>query len=196
MSSGLGGPDWRDTLIEVGRDLYAHNLVTSHGGNLSVRRPAGGALITATGAMLGRLDDAHLVAVDDRGEPLSPRALAPSSNTDVHLAIYAAHPEARAIIHAHPIYAVARSLRLQESEREDVFEPVNLEAQLILKGSVPALTVDWDGTPVAVTEALQRCPVVLVRGHGSFAMGADLWEALNYTSVLEEAAQIATLAGR
>ena len=196
MSSGLGGPDWRETLIEVGRDLYAHNLVTSHGGNLSVRRPAGGALITATGAMLGRLGESHLVAVDERGEPLSRRAPAPSSNTDVHLAIYASHPEARAVIHAHPVYAVARSLALGEVVLEDTFAPINLEAQLILKSPVPVLTVDWDGTPEAVAEALQRCPIVLVRGHGSFAAGSDLWQALNYTSVLEEAAQIAALAGR
>jgi len=196
VSSGLGGPDWRETLIEVGRDLYSHNLVTSHGGNLSVRRPAGGALITATGAMLGRLNETHLVAVDERGGPLSSRARAPSSNTDVHLAIYAAHPETHAIIHAHPVYAVARSLALREPVLEDSFAAINLEAQLILKSPVPVLTVDWDGTPAAVTEALHRCPIVLVRGHGSFAMGADLWEALNYTSVLEEAAQIATLAGR
>ena len=196
MSSGLGGPDWRETLIEVGRDLYAHNLVTSHGGNLSVRRPAGGALITATGAMLGRLDEGQLVAVDDRGEPLSPKAPAPSSNTDVHLAIYAAHPEASAVIHAHPVYAVARSLAMREQAPEDEFAPINLEAQLILKTSVPVLTVDWDGAPNAVAEALHRCPIVLVRGHGSFAMGNNPWEALSYTSVLEEAAQIAALAGR
>ena len=196
MSSGLGGPDWRETLIEVGRDLYAHNLVTSHGGNLSVRRPAGGALITATGAMLGRLDETRLIAVDERGEPLSPKAPAPSSNTDVHLAIYAAHAEARAIIHAHPVYAVARSLAMREVAPEAEFAPINLEAQLILKSPVPVLTVDWENTADAVAEALHRCPVVLVRGHGSFAMGTDLWQALNYTSVLEEAAQIATLAGR
>ncbi|HUP52843.1 MAG TPA: class II aldolase/adducin family protein, partial [Longimicrobiales bacterium] len=195
MTSGLGGPDWRETLIEVGRDLYAHNLVTSHGGNLSVRRPAGGALITATGAMLGRLSGSRLVAVNARGEPLSSKAPAPSSNTDVHLAIYAAHLGALAVIHAHPVYAVARSLALRESAPEDEFAPINLEAQLILQAAVPVLTVDWDGAPNAVTEALHRCPIVLVRGHGSFAIGADLWQALNYTSVLEEAAQIAMLAG-
>lgn len=196
MTSGLGGPDWRETLIEVGRDLYAHNLVTSHGGNLSVRRPAGGALITATGAMLGRLDGSRLVAVDALGQPLSAKAPAPSSNTDVHLAIYTAHPAANAVIHAHPVYAVARSLAQREAAPEDAFAPINLEAQLILRTPVPVLTVDWDGTPRAVAEALHACPIVLVRGHGSFAMGADLWEALNYTSVLDEAAQIATLAGR
>ena len=36
----------------------------------------------------------------------------------------------------------------------------------------------------------------MVRGHGSFARGEDIWDALLYTSALEEAAQILALAGR
>ncbi|MXZ63089.1 MAG: glycerate kinase, partial [Chloroflexi bacterium] len=43
----------RRDLIEAGKDLRADGLVTSHGGNVSARRPRGGAVISATGAMLG-----------------------------------------------------------------------------------------------------------------------------------------------
>lgn len=180
---------WRETLIEVGRDLYARGLVTSHGGNLSVRRPAGGALITAAGAMLGHLDASGLVAVDGGGGRLPASAAAPSSNTAIHLAIYAAHPGARAVLHAHPPYAIARSIALEG----DALHPMNFEARLIL-GSVPMLTVVDSAAPQAVAEALGRAPIVIVRGHGSFAMAGDLWQALNYTTTLEEAAQILTYA--
>jgi len=178
---------WRDTLIEVGRDLYAQRLVTSHGGNLSLRRPAGGALITATGAMLGRLDASTLVAIDEAGARLEVGARAPSSNTDIHVAIYAAHPEARAILHAHPAYAVAQTVGSGAGE----FQPVNFEARLLF-GHVPIVDGSGADAPAVIASALGSSPIVLVRGHGSFARGADLWEALMYTTALEEAAEIAT----
>jgi L-fuculose-phosphate aldolase len=182
---------WRETLIEVGRDLYAHHLVTSHGGNLSLRRPAGGALITATGAMLGRLDGSTIVAIDGGGAPLKAGTRAPSSDTAVHVAIYAAHPQAGAVLHAHPAHAVARTV----ASTADVLVPANFEAEVLL-GSVPVIGGEGPAPPEAVAAALHECPIVLVRGHGSFAVGPDLWQALNYTSALEEAAQILTLAQR
>ena len=42
----------------------------------------------------------------------------------------------------------------------------------------------------------RETPLVMVRGHGSFAIGTDIWNALMYSSSLEEAAQILTLTGR
>ncbi len=186
-----GADAWRETLIEVGRDLAARGLVTSHGGNLSVRRPAGGALITATGTMLGRLDAAGIVAVGPDGALLQADAAAPSSNTAIHLAIYAAHPQAQAVLHAHPPHAIARSLVTDS----DSLHPANFEAQLLLGGGVPIVTVVDHAAPAAVAEALSRCPIVIVRGHGTFALAGDLWQALNYTTALEEAAQILVLAG-
>ena len=182
---------WRDTLIEVGRDLAARGLVTSHGGNLSVRRPAGGALITGTGTMLGRLAASGIVAVAPDGTLVNEDAAAPSSNTAIHLAIYRAHPGAGAVLHAHPPHAIARSL-VTES---DSLHPANFEAQLLLGAGVPIVTVVDHAAPEAVATALGRCPIVIVRGHGTFAMARDLWQALNYTTALEEAAQILVLAG-
>src|SRR4030042_122482 len=51
----------------VGRMLWEAGLVSSHGGNMSVRLPDGGLLITRTGAMLGRLDEGDLVTVAGLG---------------------------------------------------------------------------------------------------------------------------------
>lgn len=187
-----GADRWRETLIEVGRDLDARGLVTSHAGNLSIRRPAGGALITGTGTMLGRLQASGIVAVGEDGARITEDTAAPSSNTAIHLAIYRAHPQAHAVLHAHPPHAIARSL-VTES---DSLHPANFEAQLLLGAGIPIVTVVDHEAPEAVAEALRRCPIVIVRGHGTFAMAADLWQALNYTTALEEAAQILVLAGR
>jgi L-fuculose-phosphate aldolase len=182
-------------LIEAGRDLYAAGLVTSHGGNLSMRALGagdGGTLITATGAMLGRLVAEDFVPVAADGKP-APEVPAPSSNTTIHLAIYAAHREAGAIIHAHPVHAIARTL----AEDSELIEPANFEGKLFLP-QVPVLPEGSEDAPEVIAAAidLATIPLVMVRGHGSFAIGTDIWHALMYSSSLEEAAQILTLTGR
>ena len=176
-------------LIEVGKDLRADGLVTSHGGNVSERRSRGGVLISATGAMLGRLTDDLLVAVDGNGQPRDADAPAPSSDTAVHLAIYEACADAGAVLHAHPVHAVALAFA------RDAIEPANLEGRLFL-GSVPVLDVEWESSAQPVAEALREHPIVVVRGHGSYARGTDVWDALRVTSSLEEAARMLVLSGQ
>lgn len=184
----LAGLDWR-SLVEVGRDLFALGLVTTHGGNLSLRRYGGGALITATGAMLGRLGPELLVEVGAKGRAEHPDAPAPSSDTAVHLEVYAQVPEAGAVIHAHPIYATTLSFDWE------ALEPRNLEGRLYLP-RIPILDVEWEESAGPVAEALRSHPAVLVRGHGSYVRGTDAWEALKITSALEESAQMLYLLER
>ncbi len=161
-----------DEFHAVGRMLWEASLISSHGGNISVRLPDGALLITRTGAMLGRLDDDDLVTVAADGSSEGQ----PSMDTAVHRAVYAA-TAAGVVLHAHPRHAIALSLVT------DVVEPADAEGKLRL-GSVPVV----EGEQVA--EALRDRPVVLARGHGSYARGDDLWQALQWTSVLEESAEV------
>ena len=182
------GLDWR-SLIEVGRDLYLTGLVTSHGGNLSLKRFGGGALLTRTGAMLGHLTKADMVPVHAGGQRDRREDPEPSSNTAIHLAIYANQPEARAVIHAHPLYAVA------VGQRWDVVDPPNVEGKLFL-GRVSIIDAELGEEARPVAEALREQRIVVVRGHGSFAWGTDIWDALRVTSALEESAHLIHLRGR
>ncbi|MXW24491.1 MAG: hypothetical protein F4Z96_07620, partial [Chloroflexi bacterium] len=179
----------RRDLIEAGTDLRADGLVTSHGGNVSARRPRGGAVISATGAMLGRLTDHLLVAVEADGQLRDADAAAPSSDTAVHLAIYEACADVGAVVHAHPVHAIALAYG------RDAIDPANLEGRLFL-GSVPVLEAEWETSAQPVAEALREHPIVVVRGHGSYARGTDVWDALRVTSTLEEAARILALSGQ
>ena len=70
-------------LLAVGRLLWEAGLVSSHGGNMSVRLPDGQLLITRTGAMLGRLDAGDLVTVAADGSSEGQ----PSMDTAVHRAV-------------------------------------------------------------------------------------------------------------
>ncbi len=171
----------------VGRDLYHLGLITLHAGNISLR--SGERIwITRTGSMLGRLEPDDLVeTVLSPSESPHPKA---SMELPVHLAIYRA-TSAQAILHAHPPSAVALSLV------DDAIVPADSEGGHIL-GRVPVIAAANVVASLEVGERasslLQAHRAVLVRGHGSFAVGGNLEEALGITTTLEASAKILLLA--
>jgi L-fuculose-phosphate aldolase len=165
-----------DDFQQVGRDLYAAGLVSSHGGNMSVRQGEG-LIITSHGSRLGHLAKGDLVEV---GPGLEPK-VEPSMDLALHQAIYAAS-EAQAVVHAHPRHAIALSLMGRE------IGPRDLEGQHYL-GIVPVVA-RGEGVAQALADALQQHKIVVVAGHGSYARGESLWQALQWTSVLEESAEV------
>lgn len=162
---------------EVGRDLYRLALVTSHGGNLSIR-DGHTVWITGTGTMLGHLEAHHISGVAMDGRHSGPL---PSSDTVLHSTIYALTP-ASAVIHAHPRHAIALSFD------HDAFVPADLEGQLHLQ-DVPVIA-QGPHQEQQIATALQQRRVVILRGHGAYAKGATLWEALHWITALEESAHI------
>ena len=167
--------EYTDVFHAVGRMLWEAGLVSSHGGNMSVRLPNGELVISRTGAMLGRIGVDDLVTVAPDGS--SPGE--PSMDTAVHRQAYET-TNARALVHAHPRHAIALSLVT------DAVDPADAEGKLRL-GSVPVVEAEQ------VPQALRDAPIVLARGHGSYARGDDLWQALQWTSVLEESAEVLLL---
>ena len=170
-----------DQFRRVGRDLYAAGLVSSHGGNMSVR-PGEAIVITTHGSRLGHLTQADLVEVTQATLPPGGRVAEPSMDLALHRAIYAAVPQAQAVVHAHPRHAIALSLVSNE------IRPRDLEGRHYL-GLVPVVPGDGD-IGDALAAALQQHKIAVVAGHGSYAWGEDLWQALQWTSVLEESAQV------
>ncbi len=102
-------------------------------------------------------------------------------DTPIHQAIYRA-VDADAIVHAHPRHAIALSLV------DQVIEPQDVEGRHHL-GRVPVVARDGD-VAGALVRALREHPIAVVAGHGSYARGESLWQALQWTSVLEESAQV------
>jgi L-fuculose-phosphate aldolase len=165
---------------QVGADLYRHGLVTSHGGNLSLR-DGHGMWITGTGKRLGHLQAKDIAYVGAGGEH---SGVPPSSDTFLHATVYAISG-AMAVVHAHTRHAVAIAFD------GDMFEPLDFEGQYHLK-QVPVIDND-DRSTERVADALRSSLVVVLRGHGAYARGQDLWEALHWVMALEESAQIAWL---
>jgi L-fuculose-phosphate aldolase len=160
-----------DEFQQVGRDLYAAGLVSSHGGNMSVRTGEG-LIVTSHGSRLGHLAEGDLVEVRPGSEP----GVEPSMDLALHQAIYAAVSEAEAVVHAHPRHAIALSLMRNEIRPQDL-------------GVVPVVP-RGENVAQALADALRQHKIVVVAGHGSYARGEGLWQALQWTSVLEESAEV------
>ena len=167
----------------VGRDLFNRGLVSSHTGNLSIRM-RNRVIITRRGCRLGCLEERDLIETgiskNDRFTPLASTELA------VHRAIYQATP-AMAIIHTHPPHAIALSL----TDKEIV--PKCAEG-LDTVGRVPVLgwemKVEPGGLAEMIAGALMENRVIMVHGHGSFAVGQLLEDAFKCTTALEETSQV------
>lgn len=168
---------------EIGRDLYTANMISSHGGNISIRL-GDRVIIKRRGAMLGNLKKHDLIETglekNDSGLVLA------STELLVHRTVYLNTP-ALAICHCHPRTAIAFSLS------RDEIVPIDNEASYLLK-KVPVITEEFaSGTPQMankVATALQNYKVILLRGHGTFATGQTLDEAFFWSSTVEEACQI------
>jgi L-fuculose-phosphate aldolase len=170
----------------VGHDLFNRGLVASHSGNLSIRL-GDRIVITRRGSMLGCLQEHDLIETglskNDRSTPLASTELA------VHRAIYQ-ETSALAIVHAHPPHSIALSL----TETEIV---PNCVEGLSTVGRVPVLGWNMDVKPGGladiIAEALKQHRIIMVHGHGSFAVGQLLEEAYSCTTTLEESCQVICL---
>jgi len=168
-------------IVDIGRDMFLRGLVSSHGGNISVR-VASTVYITGKGSMTSRLSTSDIVEVDLRREN-DPGILSASSEYIVHRAIYL-NTGALAVVHAHPPYATLLSMSGE-------IVPVDSEGSYHLR-RVPVVAPQ---NPIAsaeaahlVSEILKNNRAVMVRAHGSFAHGNTLEEAYMLTSALESSA--------
>ncbi|MCL5058480.1 MAG: aldolase [Actinobacteria bacterium] len=171
---------------QIGRDLFQSGLNNSHSGNISVRF-GDRIIITRRGSMLGHLQVGDLIETGlDKND--SNITLA-STEIRVHRAIYKGTP-ALAIVHAHPPHAISLSLA------EDEIIPVDSEGSYLLH-KIPVIhaehTIGSEELEQSLPEMLKEYKAVMVRGHGSFAVGQLPEEAYQWTSSLEHSSRIIML---
>ncbi|MHB8398083.1 MAG: class II aldolase/adducin family protein [Candidatus Limnocylindrales bacterium] len=186
----------RRAVVAAGVRLGARGLVVASEGNVSLRT-AEGILITPSGRRKDELAVADLVVVEfvvaeateDGATHSSDDATAeaertgssrPSSDIAIHRAIYAARPDAAAIVHAH----LAASLAL--TTVGELPDPAELPETARFIGRLPFVPFFQPGSAAlaaAVAAALtDRGPdgllappdAVLLERHGAIAVGADL----------------------
>jgi L-fuculose-phosphate aldolase len=176
-------------MIRWGKLLFERRLISGWGGNLSCRNGKHQFLITGHHAPLGFLTSKDLVRIGWHGKPIKKSQRA-SSETPMHLAIYQG-TDARTIVHAHPPMVLAFSLT------HDHFVPVSFEEKYTI-GEVPVLPQETPTVtkPEKLVEELKVHPIVILKGHGTVAIGRDFQEAYLLTDLLEEAVHCQDLRGR
>ena len=167
----------------VGQGLFTQGLVSAQGGNLSVKLGEH-LVITHRGSPLGSIQEGDLVQTgitkNSRATPLA------STELEVHRCIYK-NTSALAVVHAHPPYAVALSFT------EEEIVPCDVEGRTLLP-RVPILSADIEVKLEELADEIARLigehKVILIRGHGSFAVSQLLEEAYYYTVVLERSCRL------
>src|ERR1043165_2853134 len=167
-------------MIRWGKLLFERRLISGWGGNLSCRLGEHKFLITGQDAPLGFFWAGQLVHIDQDGRA-EVEGQKPSSETPMHLGIYAG-TDAQVIIHTHPPMVLAFSLTHEN------FVPISFEEKYTI-GEVPIIFQDTPTVtrPEKVVSELKYHPVIIIKGHGTVAIGKDFEEAFLLTDLLEEA---------
>ena len=186
----------REEICRVGASLFQRGYVHASAGNISVRLPAGGFLITPTDACLGTLDPARLAEVDAQGTQTGgDRA---SKTLALHRRIYAADPDAGCVIHTHATHLVALTLAGVWSA-EDIVPPIT--PYYVMKvGHVPLIAYHRPGDPRVADLVAQRIASFRAAGTAIRAvmlerLGPCVWHRgpAEASAVLEELEETAKL---
>lgn len=186
----------REEICRVGASLYTRGYVHASAGNISVRLPDGGFLITPTDACLGTLDPAQLAAVDAHGAQTG--GAHASKTLALHRRIYAAEPDAQCVIHTHSTHLVALTLTGVWSA-DDIVPPIT--PYFVMKvGHVPLIPYHRPGDPavadlVAARIAAMRAAGTPIRAVMLERLGPNVWHRspAEASAVLEELEETARL---
>ncbi|MDL2253544.1 class II aldolase/adducin family protein [Ruminococcaceae bacterium OttesenSCG-928-I18] len=176
----------REQFCEVGRRMYAKNFGGSNDGNLSVRLDEERVMITPGGVSKGFLKPGDMLVVDRAGTVLEGQGR-PSSETRMHLKIYACREDVHAVCHAHPQKATAFAACRKG------FEEVVLPEVLFAVGEVrlaPYATPTTEQVPNAIESVLAEADAILLSNHGAVTLDRDLFGAFYRMEALEHAASI------
>lgn len=180
-------------LIRVARSLFSRGYSFGTAGNLSVRVDD---LVyaTPTGSSFETVESEQVAVCTVDGRSLTESK--PTKELPFHLAAYKARPNARAVVHLHSTYATAVAC-LQDLNLANALP--TLTAYFAMR--IPALPVVHylppgdSGLAMEVERLARETPAMLMRNHGSIAIGSSLAEASALAEEIEETARLFLLLG-
>jgi len=178
----------RRSLVHYAQKLAHLGLVTGHEGNLSLRTREG-IYTTPSGRFKEDLRPEDIVLVDEEGKVLEGGR--PSSELPMHLAIYRARPDVRAVVHAHPPYTLALEITGHD------FSEVHLVEAALFLGEIKLVPFAVPGTeevPEKLAPFLSEGQIFVLSRHGAVTLGKSLDEALNLMCILEKVSRVVWLA--
>ena len=182
MSTAPGGEsDGRAALVDVMRRAVADGLSNGTSGNASVRLPDGRFLVTPSAVPPDELTPEAMVAVGPDGSVLESGGPPPTTELAMHLAVYAAAPDAAAVVHTHSPFAAAVACACDELPAMH-YDIVALGGALRV---APYALFGSAELAANVAAALAHRRAALLGNHGAVAHGASVREAYDRAAKVE-----------
>ena len=179
----------KNQVAEIARKMAELDLVSGTSGNVSARLPDGLMAITPMGKSCERMSADDIVVVDGDLHTLE-GDLMPSSESLLHVAVYAARDDVGGIVHTHGVYSsavAAAGMGIPPIVDEMV---VTLGGEVQVSEYAPPASEE---VAERVCEALGNRDAALIRNHGAVAVGADPEAALAASVLTERVARIFVL---
>ena len=180
-------------IVEICRRLHARNMLAAADGNISFRVSDQEILITPSGIAKGFMKADEMAVITLEGEILKGK---PSTERLMHLEIYRSSPKAKAVVHAHPVTAIAWSIAKPQLKKI----PSECLSEVILAcGDIPFVDYARPGTQDmgnVLKPYLPEHRAMILRRHGAVTWGENLEEAYRGMERIEHSAQVLAMAER
>lgn len=179
----------RDSICRFGESLFSRGLTMGSSGNISVKLPNEGWIVSPTNACLGALDPDRLSLLDEHGQHIDGDT--PTKEVPLHVAMYDTVPACGAVVHLHSTHSVAVSM-LPHTPAENAIPP--LTAYYVMRvGKTALVPYHRPGDPLvgdAIRGLAGKYTSVLLANHGPVMAGKTLEAAVFATEELEETAKL------
>lgn len=180
----------REEICLLAKSLYDRSLTHGSTGNLSVRCPDGGLLVTPTNSSFGFLDPARLSRLDSQGRLIDGDP--PTKEMCLHSAFYETSvADVGAVVHLHSHYSVLLSMH-PETDPDNMIPPITPYSVMKL-GRVKLLPYFKPGDGAmgdAVRSLCGQHKAVVLANHGPVLAGKTLRSAIYAIEELEAAARL------
>ena len=177
----------KKNIVKICKRLHKFGFLAAADGNVSCRVDDQTILITPSGVSKSNLHEEELCELRLDGEVLRGK---PSSETQMHLAVYNNCPKAMSVVHAHPKIAVAWTIARPELKEL----PSGALSELILAvGAVPIAPYARPGSTEmgeVLLPFVKEHRVLLLARHGALSWGENLQEAYMGIERLEHTAEV------
>ncbi len=177
-------------LITAARLCYKRGLICGTEGNFSVRVKPDYIITTGRGICKGFLTKKDLVVVDRSGQKiksvLNNNRNLPSSELDMHLCVYEARSDVKAVLHAHPTTLVAFTVCGQDLNYEILPEIISQFK------SIPVAKYATPGTKEvrqSIIDIIKDNDVVVLDHHGIIMLGENILDLYFKLEMLEHYAK-------
>jgi L-fuculose-phosphate aldolase len=180
----------RAEVVRIARLLRSRGLAIGTSGNVGARLADGRIAITPSTMDYDEMTPEDVVIVEADGSPSEGRHR-PSSELPIHLAVFAARPDVRAIVHSHSQFAATWAAARRPVPAAHYVLALLVAAGRDTLGVAEYATFGTEELARNAVAALGADHACLLANHGAIAVARTLSSALGRAERVEELAMIA-----